>query len=51
MSCIGLEVGRGRGRGVPVAFTKLDRIGRSLPNLVEVVTGLGGRGVNLKSLD
>jgi DNA invertase Pin-like site-specific DNA recombinase len=32
-------------------FTKLDRIGRSLHNLVEVVEDLGHRGVGLKSLD
>jgi DNA invertase Pin-like site-specific DNA recombinase len=31
--------------------TKLDRIGRSLSNLIEVVHGLGDRGVDLVALD
>jgi DNA invertase Pin-like site-specific DNA recombinase len=32
-------------------ITKLDRIGRSLTNLVDIVTALGKRGVNIVSLD
>jgi DNA invertase Pin-like site-specific DNA recombinase len=37
--------------GDTLVFTRLDRIGRSLPNLVSVVTDLGHRGVQLRSLD
>lgn len=37
--------------GDVLVFTKLDRIGRSLANLVGVVNDLGNRAVGLKSLD
>lgn len=37
--------------GDTLVITKLDRIGRSLINLVDVVRLLGARGVNLKALD
>ena len=38
-------------RGDTLVVTKLDRIGRSLVNLVDVVTMLGERGVELQCLD
>ena len=37
--------------GDTLVFTKLDRIGRSTKNLIEVVLQLGERGVNLRALD
>ena len=37
--------------GDTLLVTKLDRIGRSLVNLVDVVTMLSARGVNIRSLD
>jgi DNA invertase Pin-like site-specific DNA recombinase len=37
--------------GDTLLFTKLDRIGRSVHNLIEVVNDLGARGVNLRALD
>lgn len=37
--------------GDTLIVTKLDRIGRSLVNLVDVVTMLHARGINIKSLD
>jgi DNA invertase Pin-like site-specific DNA recombinase len=37
--------------GDTLLFTKLDRIGRSLANLVQVMTDLHQRGVHLRSLD
>ena len=37
--------------GDTLYVTKLDRIGRSLVNLVDVVTTLAARGVGIRSLD
>ena len=37
--------------GDVLLFTKLDRIGRSLVNLMDVVSELGRRGIGVKSLD
>jgi DNA invertase Pin-like site-specific DNA recombinase len=37
-------------RGDTVVVWKLDRLGRSLRDLIEVVTALGGRGAGLRSL-
>jgi DNA invertase Pin-like site-specific DNA recombinase len=37
--------------GDVLVVTKLDRLGRSLQNLVDVVNDLGGRGVEIRCLD
>jgi len=37
--------------GDVLVVTKLDRLGRSLPNLVEVVDDLGNRGIEIRCLD
>src|SRR5436305_14159384 len=36
--------------GDTLVVTKLDRLGRSLPHLIETLTGLGERGVGFRSL-
>jgi DNA invertase Pin-like site-specific DNA recombinase len=38
------------GEGDVLVVWKLDRLGRSLPHLIEIVTGLGERGVAFRSL-
>jgi DNA invertase Pin-like site-specific DNA recombinase len=47
---VGQVLGR-KSPGDTLIFTKLDRIGRSTKNLIDVTTELRERGVNIRSLD